>query len=74
MQKKKRTRKPKEPVNPNLIKTSNKLIGDIENKEIYDSDDAFEQAREQLFPERNQEYLGQNIDLGEVKKEKKELN
>ncbi len=34
-------RKPKEVTqhNPNMIKTSNKLIGEIENKDLYNSDD-----------------------------------
>lgn len=40
-QKKKRVRKPRELLNPNVIKTSNKLIGEIENADLYDSDDAF---------------------------------
>lgn len=26
-------------VNPNMIKTSNKLIGEIENKDLYNSDE-----------------------------------
>lgn len=29
----------KEQINPNMIKSSNKLIGEIENKDLYNSDD-----------------------------------
>jgi hypothetical protein len=32
-------RKPKELANPNMIKSSNKLIGEIENRDLYNSDD-----------------------------------
>jgi len=36
--------------NPNVIKTANKLIGDIENRDLYDSDDGIlDVNREQLF-------------------------
>lgn len=39
-EKKKRVPKPKVIQNPNLIKSTNRLIGDIENKELYDSDES----------------------------------
>ena len=35
----KQRKKPVEFANPNVIKTSNKLIGEIENKDLYNSDD-----------------------------------
>lgn len=40
-EKKKRNppRKARENINPNMIKTSNKLIGEIENKDLYGDDD-----------------------------------
>lgn len=56
--KQKRQRKPKEPQNPNLIKTSNKLIGVIENLELYDSDDVFEKTRENLFRDGDKDLVG----------------
>jgi hypothetical protein len=36
---KRANRKPAELQNPNMIKTANKLIGEIENKDLYNSDD-----------------------------------
>ena len=35
----KQRKKPVEFANPNVIKTFNKLIGEIENKDLYNSDD-----------------------------------
>ena len=75
-------RKPKKetaPKNPNMVKTSNKLIGEIENRDLYDSDEGvLELDKEKLFGgaayDNNMEMLGQNLDFGEVKREKKQMD
>jgi hypothetical protein len=37
-------RKAKEAANPNMIKTSNRLIGEIENKDLYNEDEDLPEA------------------------------
>lgn len=39
--KKRLARKAKEPINPNMVKSTNKLIGEIENMDLYGEDDDF---------------------------------
>ena len=65
-------RKAKEVRNPNLVKTSNKLIGDIENRDLYNSDDGGDNLG---FTGNQEDLKGQDIelDLGEMKREKKEM-
>jgi len=61
-----------------MVKTSNKLIGEIENRDLYESDDALLDAKEKerLFGGAvydNQD--GQTLDFGDSKpREKKEMN
>lgn len=66
------TKKPKESKNPNMVKTNNKLLGEIENKDLYDSDEGL---CDRHLQDNQEDLRGQNIelDLGEVKREKKEL-
>ena len=52
--------------NPNIIKTSNKLIGEIENKELYDSDDDLPDSHETM-DYNQQNILYEELDLGENK-------
>ena len=34
------------PKNPNMVRTANRLIGEIENRDLYESDDALLDAKE----------------------------
>ena len=75
---KRQKKAPTELNNPNMIKTSNKLIGEIENKDLYNSDDdnvgAF--AGDGGMSAFAKEYAqGEELDLGVSQpKEKKEIS
>lgn len=63
-------KKPKEMANPNMIKTSNKLIGEIENRELYNSDDeagCLEQPDLEMMPSltSGMSFRNEELDLGQ---------
>lgn len=72
-----RTQNPKkaaEPLNPGMIKTNNKLIGEIQNNDIYDSDENLpQQTFEQAF---NTDSILGELDLGtaQPKGQKREMS
>ena len=47
-------------------------MGEIENRDLYNSDD--EIADNAVDTDYQNEYLNQDLDLGEIKREKKEMN
>ena len=63
----------KEQQNPNMIKSSNKMIGEIENKDLYNSDD--DCGLKEVQQPANVEMRTDELDLGQQKpKEKKEMD
>lgn len=67
----KRPKKAKEMSDPNKIKTSNKLIGELENNDLYASDEEGDTAK----PAVEQEDLRrEQLDLGTTQANKKDMN
>lgn len=63
----------KEQINPNMIKSSNKLIGEIENKDLYNSDD--DCGLKEVQQPVDVDMRADELDLGQQKpKEKKEMD
>lgn len=64
----------KELANPNVIKTSNRLVGEIENKDLYASDDDG-LVQEVADPLAFSSVVGEELDLGvRPPREKKEVD
>ena len=57
-------------INPNMIKTSNKLIGEIHNKDLYNSDDSDTLRHDADMPaiQHQQSFRNEELDLGTVAK------
>ena len=57
-------------INPNMIKTSNKLIGEIYNQDLYNSDDSDTLRHDADMPaiQHQQSFRNEELDLGMVQK------
>eukprot|EP00347_Sterkiella_histriomuscorum_P004010 403362094 len=78
-ERKKRIPKPKTIQNPNVVKTQNKLIGEIVNSDLYaqedDNDDLLNVDREKLFGAANDMDLrNEELDLGVSNNQKKDMS
>ena len=66
----KRPRKAKEMQDPNKIKTANKLIGEIENRGLYNSDDEGDNFRPTI---EREDLRHEELDLGKTQGNKKDM-